>query len=59
MAPLETVAFGGEGVLFFILEGCKCTGPVPLVTLSLLPGGQGSCIPGVNHGRFYTGLTVM
>lgn len=39
MAPLETVAFGGEGVLFFILEGCKCTGPVPLVTLSLLPGG--------------------
>lgn len=39
MAPLETVSFGGEGVLVLILEGCKRSGPLPLVTLSLLPGG--------------------
>lgn len=38
MAPLETDSFGEEGVLVFILEECKLTGPLPLVTPSLLPG---------------------
>ena len=39
MAPLGTVSFGGEGVLALISEGCKHLGPLPMVTLRLLPGG--------------------